>query len=275
VFCHVVAALQREAANLRGQLLFLFDGEEHTGAFVGIRRFIAEQRHPRDIDGVLIGYPGHEAIMTGCRGFLRATIHVRGQGAHSGSSRARGVNAATRAARLVCRLEQLVLDRAPDARFPLPPKLTVTGLRGGGEYSAVPDSCDVDVDVRLTLRFREANAKTLLKRALRDFDRAGSTTLPSSITVHPGGWPAYQLPRGSALYQALRAASSARLGRDLPAKVAGPSSVGNYLATLGIEATSGFGCNYRNLHAPDECIEIATLEPTYDIYASAIRALLK
>jgi hypothetical protein len=39
-------------------------------------------------------------------------------------------------------------------------------------------------------------------------------------------------------------------------KVAGPSDIGNYLASLGIPTTAGFGVAYRNLYGTDECIQV-------------------
>ena len=57
-------------------------------------------------------------------------------------------------------------------------------------------------------------------------------------------------------------------------KVAGPSNIGKYLATLGIEATAGFGVNYRNLHGTDECIELATIPLVQAIYHKAVSELL-
>jgi succinyl-diaminopimelate desuccinylase len=57
-------------------------------------------------------------------------------------------------------------------------------------------------------------------------------------------------------------------------KVAGPSNIGNYLATLGIEATAGFGVGYRNLHGTDECIELATIPQVQATYHKAILELL-
>ena len=57
-------------------------------------------------------------------------------------------------------------------------------------------------------------------------------------------------------------------------KVAGPSNIGNYLATLGIEATAGFGVNYRNLHGTDECIELATIPLVQATYHKAVSELL-
>jgi succinyl-diaminopimelate desuccinylase len=44
-----------------------------------------------------------------------------------------------------------------------------------------------------------------------------------------------------------------------PAKVAGPSNIGNYLAKLGIPATAGLGVVYHGLHGTDERIELASV----------------
>ena len=56
--------------------------------------------------------------------------------------------------------------------------------------------------------------------------------------------------------------------------VAGPSNIGNFLATLGTEATCGFGVAYRNLHGPDEAIDVSSIPAVYDAYRSAARHLL-
>jgi succinyl-diaminopimelate desuccinylase len=57
--------------------------------------------------------------------------------------------------------------------------------------------------------------------------------------------------------------------------VTGPSNVGNLLAQHGIPATCGFGVAYRNIHAPDECIDLTTLVPTHRVYEAALQELLK
>jgi succinyl-diaminopimelate desuccinylase len=98
--------------------------------------------------------------------------------------------------------------------------------------------------------------------------------MPTQVEAVPG-WPAYRLSKDAPVYRALHAAARQVLQRTLPGEVAGPASIGNYLATLGIDATSGFGVRYRNLHAADECIEIASLEPAFKTYLEAVRLLLK
>ena len=56
--------------------------------------------------------------------------------------------------------------------------------------------------------------------------------------------------------------------------VAGPSNIGNFLATMGTEATCRFGVAYRNLHAADEGIELSSVPLVYDAYLAAVGELL-
>lgn len=271
IFCHVAREIRRRAQSLRGSLLLTFDADEHSGAFSGIRQAL-EDRQSQPIAGAFIGYPGHDRLIIGCRGFYRAGVRVHGVSAHSGSATHRGVNAINRAGRLVAALEQLGSRPPPSARFSLPPAVSVTGIQGGEGYSTVPDSCDVDVDFRLTPEFGADWAERELRAAISQLDQESSA--PATEMRALPGWPAYQLSPSSPILAALGHAARRVLGRDLPMEVAGPSSVGNYLATRGIDATSGFGCRYRNLHAADECIETASLEPTFEVYLQAISELL-
>jgi succinyl-diaminopimelate desuccinylase len=274
VFSQLAAVLSRETHRLRGTMLFLFDADEHSGAFGGIRRFVSEHPELLPSGGVMIGYPGHERIIIGCRGFMRAALEVHGVSAHSGSSSRRGVNAIGRAARLVRQLEAIDLAHDPHDAFRLPPQLTVTSIHGGEGFSSVPDRCRVQVDIRLTPAFAEDRARDLLQDVVAPFDSDRDAAAPTGVEVLPG-WPAYRLPDDAPVYQALRAAAASVIGRELPGDVAGPSSIGNYLATLGIQATSGFGVHYRGVHSADECIDISTLEPTFRTYLEAARLLLR
>ena len=69
---------------------------------------------------------------------------------------------------------------------------------------------------------------------------------------------------------ALQHSAWRRLGRQVPLAVCGPSNVGNHLASCGIEATCGFGVTDKNLHAPNECIEVSTIKVVYEIYRDAV-----
>ena len=58
---------------------------------------------------------------------------------------------------------------------------------------------------------------------------------------------------------ALSRAAERHLKKHVPANVAGPSNIGNYLAELGIDATAGLGVWYKDLHGAKERIELATV----------------
>jgi succinyl-diaminopimelate desuccinylase len=76
------------------------------------------------------------------------------------------------------------------------------------------------------------------------------------------------------MVQALADAACEAFGHAIPLAVVGPSSIGNFLATLGIPATAGMGVTYRNIHAPDECVLLESLEPTFLTYRNALIRLL-
>jgi hypothetical protein len=57
------------------------------GAFGGAKAYFEGAAATRRADGVMIGYPGLDHVVTGGRGVLRARVHVRGTAGHSGSSR--------------------------------------------------------------------------------------------------------------------------------------------------------------------------------------------
>jgi succinyl-diaminopimelate desuccinylase len=270
MFAHLGAELVAQADELAGTLTLLFDADEHTGHFGGARAYMADQPRP---DGVMIGYPGLDEIVTGARGFWRATVEVFGRAAHSGSRRRAVDNAIVKASRLVRLLTDADSGLEADGTFPVGPKATVTAISGGTGYSVVPDRCAVSVDVRLTPRFDDRWADELVRGFCRSLDDAMPSRLPTLI-VPDSTWPAYRLPAVSKLASALQEGAGQSLGRSLPLTVAGPSNIGNYLASFGVEATCGFGVVYRNLHAADESVEVASIAKVYEAYRAAVGRLL-
>ncbi len=268
IFCHVAARLA-ETQGLEGSVDLVFDLEEHTGGFGGARAYF-DQPAKRP-DGVYIGYPGNDRIELGSRGFLRATLTVWGEAAHSGASRNRGVNAIARAAELVRELTALDLDTRTTPDFPLLPVLTVTEMEGGGSFSQVPDRCRIGIDIRLTPTFGIGEARALVEQTVREWDLNNGET---RIDWHPG-WPPYRVPQDDKLVRALQEEAQAVFSREIPTSVSGPSNIGNYLAQLGVPALCGFGVTAAGVHAADECAEIATMEPVAEVYYRTLVRLLK
>ncbi|MEM5342531.1 M20 family metallopeptidase [Paraburkholderia azotifigens] len=271
IFAHLAAAFARRTDALAGTLGVLFDLDEHTGRFGGARAFFDASHAPR-ADGVFIGYPGSDRIVVGARGFIRATLVIRGVAAHSGASSTRGLNAAIRGARLAAALNDMALPADDD--FGRPAQLTVTGIRSGdGTFTRVPDRCEVDIDCRLTPRFDAAHAQRAIEDTVRAQDALHDASLATSIEWMPG-WPAYRVAPSHPLASALYHAARNEFGADRPRVVAGPSNIGNYLALLGIPALCGFGVQCAGIHAADERIELASIAPVYRTYERALLALL-
>lgn len=274
IFSHLLLEMLGRT-DFAGRIGVLFDCDEHSGRFGGAHAFFDrphEGREPPRPDGVLIGYPGIDRIVNGCRGFLRSVLTIHGVAAHSGSSRQRGVNAISRAFELGRRLESLTLP-PPTEAFPLPPQLTITGMHGGSQaFSQVPDLCELRLDMRLTPSFSLEPARRAIEEAVAAFDASSPKAAATAIDWH-GGWPAYQLATDHALVQAMQQAARDELEADIPTAVVGPSNIGNYLASLGVPALCGFGVRAEGIHAANERIALDSIEPVYRVYRNALNRL--
>lgn len=302
MFVHLAAELAPRVAAARGGLAVLLDVDEHTGAFGGARAYLADPAAPRPA-GVMIGYPGLDEVVVGGRGLWRATLTVYAPSGHSGA-RATSPGAVSRAAHLVRFLEAADLpnpsqgpDPSPDhphsdphsdpesdrdltqngdgGAFPLPPKLTVTAIHGGEGFSATPDRCELNVDVRTTPAFGAHEAEALVRSAAAALDAelpGPPANRPTRVTP-VAAWPPFRLGPREQPAAALLAAARAT-GLAVRAKTAGPSNIGNLLAGEGIPATAGFGVRYAGLHGTDERARIDDLPQVYAVYRRALLDLL-
>jgi succinyl-diaminopimelate desuccinylase len=275
IFMHIAVHVHEMTSRLSGKLTLLFDADEHTGGFGGAKRYFGAPDAPHDVLGVMIGYPGMDELVIGGRGFLRAELTVRGDASHTGSSQraADNSNAVEKAAEFVRLISSHRTPGPIDNTLGLAPKLTVTGIVGGESYSIVPDSCTVSVDVRLTTTFDEAAGKGLIKNVAAQVDEQWPSSVPTTV-IFRESWPAYRLNENSPIRTALTCAAERHFDKRVPAKVAGPSNIGNYLAQLGIDATAGLGVRYKALHGTNERIELATIPVIQAIYHEAVLALL-
>ena len=271
IFAHVAARLRDAAGGFGGSVVLLFDVDEHTGGFGGAKAYFEGAGAPDRVDGVMIGYPGLDHVITGGRGVLRARVQAHAIAGHSGSSQA-GAGAIAKAADLVRELRDAPLPGPAGPGFPLPAKLTVTAISGGEGYSMVPDLCRINVDIRLTPALDDLSAASLLTGAAARVDAAWPGTPPTDVEVTTK-WPPYALPDGSPLREALLQAAQAA-GLAPAAKIAGPSNIGNYLAGLGIPATAGFGVDYHGLHGTDERIRLDSVPVVQAAYHQALLTLL-
>jgi succinyl-diaminopimelate desuccinylase len=271
IFAHIAARQMLASDELAGSLVLLFDVDEHTGHFGGAKAYFPGAGAPERVDGVMIGYPGPDHVVTGGRGVLRARLRVHGVSSHSGG-RALTPNAITKAAALVTTLSGATLPLAAQPDFPLSPRLSVTEITGGDGYSAVPDLCTLNVDARLTPVFEAPAAEALLRSIAGEVDDTWPGTQLTQVEITTR-WPPYRLDDDSRLKTELLTAAN-QAGLSPTAKIAGPSNIGNYLAGLGIQATAGFGVEYEGLHSTNERIRIESIPLIQAAYHQTCRSLL-
>lgn len=272
IFSHLAQSFHQEKSLPCGELFIVFDADEHTGEFHGIKTFL--ETSPRQPDAVLIGYPGNDKLITGSRGFLRAELTAYGIAAHSGSSKALGRNAIEKAMRLIESLNSRPLPIESDPYFSFGPKLTVTEVQGGEGFSLIPDRCCFKIDFRLTPNVSAEIAAAWIEKVVKDVDETYAQSKPTRIDWKES-WPAYRVPLESPLVKQFLDTAQEVFGRSVEPVVSGPSNIGNYLADRGIPALSGFGVSYKNIHGTDESIEVETIMPVYEVYRRAIARILR
>jgi len=152
------------------------------------------------------------------------------------------------------------------------PKLTVTTIEGGESHSIIPDRCSITIDVRLTTTFDKKTASELIASVAADIDERWQTR--ATKIAFKESWPAYGLDEAAPIRLALSRAAQVHLPHPVLAKVAGPSNIGNFLASLGIDATAGLGVRYEGLHGTDERIDLTTIPAVQATYHDAILELL-
>jgi succinyl-diaminopimelate desuccinylase len=244
----------------RGAVHVLFDADEHTGRFGGVRAYLAAIARPPD--AVSLGYPGNDCIVVGSRGFLRAKLHFAGKAAHSGEIERTGVNALNKAAAFALKVAASSFPETHDAAFPFGPAATVTHLLGGEGFSVVPDHATCNIDIRLTRAFDGDKAMHWLEAIVRAVD--GQSRIETI-----DHWPAYLVEPSHGLVCSFSAAAERAFGRRIVTDVCGPSNIGNLLAAQRVPTVCAPGVSFGNMHAANEWADIESIAPVYAMYCDA------
>ncbi|REG81121.1 M20 family metallopeptidase [Algoriphagus antarcticus] len=271
IFSHLADYFQKNKSLLAGDLFFVFDADEHTGNFQGIRSFLDQS--PIKPDAVLIGYPGNDKLIIGSRGFLRAEITVYGASAHSGSSSKTGINAISEMAKIIQSIKEKSLPKENNTSFGMGPKVTITEVNGGDGYNLVPDRCSCKLDFRLTPNVNKEVAERWIESIIYN-NRLVDGIKPPQIKYRES-WPAFHLPVESEFVQLFLEIAQRVFQKNIVPSVSGPSNIGNFLASRGIPALSGFGVSYDQIHATDERVHLETVMPVYEVYRQVILSMMK
>jgi len=162
--------------SLRAPLLLLFTCDEEIGT-LGAREFVDRWPSDRPLPrACLIGEPTSLLAVRMHKGHLKLRIRTSGRSAHSGYPHL-GVNAIDKAGDVLMRLrelrETLESERSFNSRFfgavPFAP-LNVGVIRGGAAVNVVPDSCDIEVGIRLLPEMTTAGMLERVRGLLSECD---------------------------------------------------------------------------------------------------------
>lgn len=228
---------------------------------------------------VVLTEPTDGNIYRGHRGRMDIIVEVKGLSAH-GSTPEKGVNAITRMSKIVAELDELNSRLHEDA-FLGKGTLAVTQIfYGGASRCAIPDSCTISIDRRLTAgeTAQSAIAEILTLPSVQAYHAEvymDTYARPSwKGYVHPVNcyFPAWTVEEDAAVCRAMK---------NAVAEISAPAKVDKWLfSTNGVSIAGiynipciGYGPGIeRQAHAPDEKMPKADLVRCAAVYAAFPKA---
>jgi acetylornithine deacetylase len=261
------AALGEVRESFAGELQLLLTADEEGGSAFGVK-FLASAGHVHG-DAALIGEPSGvrrelEFIDLSSRGIACFRFQVHGDQMHSSlSDEFQAVNASVKAARLLSRFAR---------EFKLDGTTVNAGvtLRGGVSFGVVPGFAEFGCDLRVPPGSSEGKVRAQVEAWLAQ-QRLNDPELRVELLwqAPPTPWiEPVHFPEDHRLAQALRAACAKVLVKApslgcFPAATDAP-----WFVAVGVPTIPAFGPGLLPLaHAPNECVEIASVFACARIYA--------
>jgi succinyl-diaminopimelate desuccinylase len=209
-------------------------------------------------DFVVCGEPTDMQVGIQAKGVVLLCLHVPGTAAH-GSTPWLGENAVLRAIEIYRRIGELPFMSESSEMFPSP-SVNLGRIEGGTALNSVPDTCRIWVDIR----------------SLPDQDRAGIVTqiqaLDPEVTVELILDKA--AARVSSTHPLVQALVDVARAADPTARAVGRDGSSDAIAFLGAGVPAvEFGPVGAGHHAPDEYVEIASLQPYREALVAFVRAV--
>jgi acetylornithine deacetylase/succinyl-diaminopimelate desuccinylase len=140
--------LRRDGVRLRGDVLVTAVADEVSGGHLGTGFLVAEGLI--DADMAVVCEPTGDVVRVAHRGALWLEIEIAGKSAHGGRPWL-GVNAVSKAARIIGGIENDLLPRLQSRTHPLLPAPTINigRLIGGTKFNLVADKAIIEIDRRM------------------------------------------------------------------------------------------------------------------------------
>ncbi|MBI2837673.1 MAG: M20 family metallopeptidase [Acidobacteria bacterium] len=251
-----LAALADECPRVN---LFLTPQEEVGGE--QYRQMLEQRaRESRAVIGLEPAWPGG-AVKTERKGSGHISIKAVGRAAHAGADLEKGVNAIVEIADQIAALRRLQPSLGDGVT------LNIGIIRGGTRPNVVPDSAEIDVDLRFK---RQIDGEDALRRVrdLRPVLSGASIEISGAITAPP----LERTDRVMRLFE-LAGRVESLLGRRLEEASTGGVSEVSYAAATGVPAIDGFGADGDGAHAAHEHVTLPSLAKRAALLAGTLLML--
>jgi putative selenium metabolism hydrolase len=272
--------IQDAGVSLNGNLVVACVVQEEQCEGLGTRVLIEESSVQPD--WVVLGEPTNLNVSRGQRGRLEMRLETHGRSAHAASPQL-GENAIYIAARLVFGLEILAEQLAEDD-FLGRGTLAVTDIASSASSrNAVPDSCTLIIDRRLTLGENETKALAEVQRIIAREGVSADVDVATYRTTSYTGYecetrefyPAWVIAADHPLVNAAVQAAQAELKRRPQVTCWGFSTEGVYTAGEAGIPTVGFGPGREECaHTADEHVRLQDVYAAARVYAQLALQLL-
>jgi acetylornithine deacetylase/succinyl-diaminopimelate desuccinylase-like protein len=271
---YALAALKAVAPDVCAQFIGVPDEETGATGTLGVK-YLAARGLLRG-KGAIYAYSGSEIVL-GHRGLLRYKLVCAGESIHTGAfewqERTAGANAVMGMARLLVTLENRTDFPYSSVSYFDHFRTVVTPgtvISGGVSINIVPDRCEALIDIRTTPEHDAAVLEGLLDTCIAEIEAENPAlklryermnTIPAAISDEQ-----------AELFTVLSEVIPQVRGVVAVKSVAGPANEGYLLIEQGIPTVCGMGVIGANAHAPDENVQICSLEHAAQIFAvTAIR----
>jgi len=243
-----------------------FDANEQSGEYSGIQDIIKSEKPKADI--CILGYQSMDEISIGARGWLRLKITTKGKSAHTGSRSKKGNNAIHQMTKVVNALMKLNLSGKKEPFFEYGSAFNVSLIKGGVSINIVPDECEVSIDIRYLPSQNKQEILAKIKKTLSNLKKKNlSIFYKIEFLRHE---PPFLTNPSHKFVKLLQEIAQKELKRKIPLVSSGAGSVGSVITKLKIPVINSFGCQCRNVHAPNEWIDITTIPKVFAIYRKSI-----
>lgn len=251
--------------NLKGDvLLSAVVGEEYDN--VGTKKLISEYRFSKLPDAVIVGEPTSLQLAIKHKGFANIELETEGKAAH-GSVPEKGIDAIEKMAKIIVKLDNL--KKACGARkndLLGTPKMHMSTIEGGREWSVVPDRCLLRLEIRTIPEYTSDKAIEDIREIIEELS-SKDPDLKATIKLFLAGEPLDTSP-DEPVVEALQWAVRKVKGTE-PQILGMPyyTEAALFVGELGTPACLIGAGDIKQAHAADEFVEVSEVVDAAAIYA--------